>query len=272
MSNNINLIDILVYDVETSHLLAAVFSCGEQVIRHAQLIAPFDRYRILTVSYMHLLLNAKTGKFKKGKIKTISYDIKNHNDSKLIVEFDKEIRKADVCLGKNSDSFDVKMLNASRYLDNLPALPEWTYYSEDLQKQFRRVFRLPSQALDYISKQRGIGGKIKMEMDDWIEICLKKNKTTLLKMGKYNRKDVADTTYLFIDAFKFCDYKTLNLSAIRNKNANIGQFCTKCGSEDISKTVNRMRGTTLFTYYHCNNHNGFAGKATVNKSGNGKIK
>ena len=49
----------------------------------------------------------------------------------------------------------------------LPGNPEWSKYSEDLEKQMRRYFRLPSQSLDYISDMCGVGGKVHMNIGDW---------------------------------------------------------------------------------------------------------
>ena len=152
---------ILFYDLETKPLQAWVWSTGKQVVRHGQLVNKHSRYGIICVTYC----------WNDGKpAKSIDWGYEEQNTDKLVEEFDKIIKQADHIIGKNNKRFDDKMLNAARMFAGLPAMPEWVRYTDDLEQQMRKYFRLPSQSLDYISSQLGLGGKIKMEMQDWIDI------------------------------------------------------------------------------------------------------
>ena len=151
---------ILFFDCETLPLKARVWQPGKQFIGHKQLLPNYEMWDLICIQYC----------WNDDKpTKVLRYD--KHGGTKGVIEkFDKLIRKADHCIGKNSDRFDIKIINALRMFNGLPGIPEWNKYCDDLEKQMRRYFRLPSQSLDYISSQCGIGGKDKMEMQDWIDI------------------------------------------------------------------------------------------------------
>jgi hypothetical protein len=181
---------ILFYDIETSPLKAWIWGCGEQYIRHNQLDKDYNRWGIICITYC----------WNDGKpAKVIGWDYEKQDTGSVVAEFDEIIKQADRTIGKNSDRFDTKMINAARMFAGLPGYPEWTTRTDDLEKQMRRYFRVPSQALDYYSNQLGLGGKIKMEMQDWIDI-VEKNENGLKsynKMLKYGKKDVEDTRKLW---------------------------------------------------------------------------
>jgi hypothetical protein len=65
--------------------------------------------------------------------------------------------------------------------------------TDDVEKQIRKYFIFPSYSLDYVSKELGLGGKVKMEFQDWINIVERRSRASFRKMLFYNRKDVEDT-------------------------------------------------------------------------------
>lgn len=126
---------ILFYDIETTPLLVYVWRLGEQVVRHHQLAKRGYRYGIICISYA----------WNDNKPpKVIHWDYDKQDSGRVIREFDKIIKQADISIGKNSDRFDVKHINTQRLLHNLPPLPEWMDYTDDLEKQIRKHFIFPS--------------------------------------------------------------------------------------------------------------------------------
>lgn len=210
---------ILFFDLETKPLQAWVWSPGKQYVGHKQLVKEHNRYGIICVTYC----------WNDGKpAQCIDWGYEEQDTAALVKEFDEVIKQADHIIGKNNKRFDDKMLNAARMFAGLPAMPEWAKYNDDLEQQMRRFFRMPSQSLDYISDQLGLGGKIKMEMQDWIDIVEKNpnGQKALAKMIKYGKKDVVDTRTLWNKLSKYFEPRF---------NATIGS-CSNCGSFQRKKS------------------------------------
>lgn len=241
---------ILFYDIETRPLLAYIWRLGEQVVRYHQLASGGggDSYDIICISYA----------WNDGKpAKVIHWGYDKQDSTKVIREFDKIIKQADITIGKNSDRFDVKHINTQRLLHDLPPLPEWVDNTDDLEKQLRKYFIFPSMGLDYISKMLGLGGKVKMEFSDWVDIVEKKKKVSFLKMCRYNKKDVEDTRALWNKIQPHVKPK-LNMSTF------YGDFrCRNCGSKDLKKAGTPRCGKTTYQAYFCKGHNGYAGRVVI---------
>lgn len=271
----------MVYDIETSLLTADVFRPGEQVVRHNQLVAGNRETMIICIAAKWY-----------GEKKVYTFEGEN-----AVEEFDKMARKADVCLGKNSDRFDVKYINTARMMQGLAPFPEWMFKREDLEKQLRKYFAFPSQSLDYISSIMGYGGKEKMEFDDWVAI---KNYKLLLKFEeKYisffpkniHYKAVGDVFCLTMfndtrnnivkkgrQALKkmvhynkkdvtdteavFCrvlPYIELKYNVAADKGEKV---CKTCGSDRLTPLEIITIGKTKYQTFHCRGHSGYAGRST----------
>lgn len=254
---------ILFADIETSPLQAWVWQQGTQYVGHKQLVSGYSRWGIICVTYC----------WNDGKpAKAIDWGYEEQDTAKVVAEFDKVAAKADIFVGKNSDNFDIKMLNAARMFAGLPGTPDWIRCSDDLQKQMKKYFRVPSQSLDYYSKELGIGGKIKMEMSDWIDICEKNEngKKSLAKMLKYGKKDVEDTRLLWHKLSEHFDSKF-------NSNAYYGNDVPRCkwpdcGSTDLKRNGFSYGGGVKYCKYLCNSCYRYAGKTVVGKKGEGGIR
>lgn len=247
---------ILFYDIETSPLLAYVWGCGEQYVRHQQLHKERNMWGVICVTYC----------WNDGKpAQEINWGYHEQDTAKVIAEFDEIIKQADHTIGKNSDRFDTKMLNANRMLAGLPGMPEWTKYTDDLEKQMRRYFRLPSQSLDYISDQLGLGGKIKMEMQDWIDIVEqnKNGEKSLAKMIKYGKKDVVDTRKLWNMLIEHFDPK-FNMGTFNNSSVPMCKHAD-CGSTNIKRNGTRVAAKTLYQMWVCTKCGRYAGRSPVSR-------
>lgn len=261
---------LLTYDIETPLKLIYAFGLGEQVIRHNQL---FPR----SIGQSGIICIAAKWYHKKKVMVFVGDD--------AIEKFDQEARKADVCLGKNSDRFDVKRINSERMLQGLKPYPEWMNKQEDLEKQLRRYFHFDSQSLDYISTLFGTGGKNKMEFQDWVDIynyqllqelmvsrdytllsyvlfdksakqVLRKGKAALKKMIEYNKKDVLDTEAALVRVLPHIKLKH-NAAAQED-----GYGCTTCGSKNLIPTQVIIKGKTKYQEWECLDHKGYGGRCT----------
>ena len=258
------------------------FAPGEQYLGHKQLIPGKSQYGIICITYAWL----------DGDVEILKWDPKTGQKG-IIEAFDKIAATADLVVGKNSDKFDVKMINGIRALHGVKGNPRWAASSDDLEKQMRRYFRLPSQSLDYISSQLGFGGKIKMEMSHWVKIDEYMTLLTLRKDGVKDkalnvvsqhlfRKDLETALTEGLEAFEFmCYYGKKDTDDTRAlwkhlsehfdskfNNArfqNDGPRCkhADCGSKDLKKNGYSMAGGTKYCNYLCNTCYRYAGKCAV---------
>ncbi len=248
---------ILFYDLETTPLQAWVWGCGEQYVRHQQLVKGRQRHGIICVTYCW-------NDNKPAKI--IDWGYEEQDTGKVVEEFDAIIKTADMTIGKNSDRFDTKMLNTARMFAGLPGMPQWTKYTDDLEKQMRKYFRLPSNALDYISNQLGYGGKIKMELDNWIDI-VEKNENGLKafkKMLKYGKKDVVDTRNLWNQLSEHFEPRWNQANFQGDK---IACKYMDCGSTDLYINKTTYNRNNKFYEYHCSVCKRYAGRCNVSDKG-----
>lgn len=270
------------YDIETGLLASEHFGLGEQVLRHGAILKGCLYTPILTIAYA----------INNGPVEVLITPPHYKDTKKTIQVFDKLVSECDVVIGKNNLRFDDKHINVHRLFNQLPGIPQWAQKSDDLERQMRRHFKLPSQALDAISNILGMGGKDKMEFSDWQhikhyrEILIaekkygKKGSSAIAdvmyddtsdniiklgfkaeqKMAKYNKKDVQDTR----DIWNYC--KAHFEPKYNRSMSNL--MCKGCGSEELNrihKTVSK--GGTVYQQFHCKAHGGYAGKAAISKNG-----
>ncbi len=242
------------YDLETKPLSAYIWGLGKQVVRHGQLVKGHDQPGIICATYCWLHDDAPA--------ESIDWGYEEQDTVRVVKHMDEIIKSADHVIGKNSDSFDNRVLNACRMLAGLPGMPEWIRSTDDLERQMRRHFRLPSHSLDYISGQLGFGGKIKMEFQDWIDIVEKteNGRTALEKMIKYGKKDVEDTRALWHKMSEHFEPRFNHAAFDNNRLA-----CTRCGSLDLKRNGTQMSGGTKYQKYMCKTCGHYAGRCPISK-------
>lgn len=266
---------VVFYDIETCLLLSRCFSLGKQVLRHGQLLTGyFYRTHIISITYQ---VNDDEPVF-------LHWGESEKDERIMINKFDKVIKSADIVIGKNNNRFDDKLINTERMIHDMDGIPDWLSKSDDLEKQIRKHFRLPSFSLDYLSHLLGLGGKISMEFKDWVDLqdyrmyqlapkstdlltlitgrsitdIKKAGEAALNKMAKYNPKDVTDTKAVW-------DYCMKHFIPKFNRATYHQTFtCRTCGSRELTKNGTRSSGKTLYQRWHCHGHNGYAGQTPVN--------
>lgn len=285
---------ILVYDIETLYLTGHFWRLGEQQIFHNQLSKHRDVTEIMCITYI----------FNDGKpAQALVFEYGHENSmEKMLREFDEVVKNCDAVIGKNSDRFDNKHINFQRLMAGLPGNPEWLDQCDDLEKQMRKYFNVPSQSLDFWSKKLNLGGKKKMEWGDWEAIenghttailqnkllkdgipleaintfsdyfyhdtahnIITKGEKALKKMVDYGKKDVKDTLAVIEKVYGHVTFK-FNRAVFKHR----AHCCKRCGSDNIEETYQRQRGKTIYQYFKCLDHIGSAGKLPLDKEGNYK--
>jgi len=200
-----NGMSILHLDIETSISQFYSFYCGKQYISHDQIVLGTET-KVMSVQY----------KFEGDKdVKFLVWDFnkktKQGDDSRLLKLLATQILpKADIVCGQNLDAFDYKVLNDRLMLQELPPLDFGL--TIDILKLSRQSFRKISHKLDFRSRISNLGGKHRMERQDWIDIVDGK-KSVLEKMIPYGCKDVDDAQRIMHKEFNY--YKALPVKVQR---------------------------------------------------------
>lgn len=212
-------VNVCFYDIENGLIKAHLFSPGKQVVRSSQLIKGFMLNPLICLSYA----------INKGKIHTIS-----GSSTQIIEAFDKVVDKCDIVIGKNNLAFDNKWVNTHRWLGQLPANLSFLAKSDDLQTQFRKHFRLPSQGLDYISTLRGLDGKVHMDFSDWVDIAQYQAALKYLNHAELSTLS-AEQQYVAVDLYCMTEYEQ-SFKIIRDKGIKAQAKMEFYNRKDVADT------------------------------------
>jgi hypothetical protein len=258
-----NGLQLLTYDIETSHMLVRTFYIGSKVfLRHDQIKEPS---KVISIQYQFQdMKKAKYLKWDKNySAKSLNRSVADFDDTLMLEEFATNILpKADIILGQNSDRFDFITLNERMKVHHLSLLDPRP--SIDILKLSRKSFRAASHKLDYRSHQQGLGGKIIMIDQDWVDI--EENGVPVSKkMAPYGCKDVEDTTALFWAELPY--YKDLPIAVEKvilsfldkkiEKKVNTNPKCKKCKSSHVWKKGKDINKHGPYNRYKCADCNHF---------------
>lgn len=137
------------------------------------------------------------------KLNHLQWD--NGCDKKLLQEFAKVIDEADEVVTQNGDSFDIKWLRGRCIYHGIPVSTKLN--SIDTLKMARAGFKFNSNKLDYMGQYLGVGQKIKTEYDLWKNITLYNDATSMRKMVRYCKEDVALLERVYNKLQPFCPVK-----------------------------------------------------------------
>jgi uncharacterized protein YprB with RNaseH-like and TPR domain len=222
---------ILFYDIETTKLLADVWWTGKQYVSHASLRT---ETKIISISYKWL---------GSEKVECITWDNDKKCDKELIEKFLKIYNEANFVVGINNDNFDNRLVNVRGFKYQLDVNTH--VRSLDLQREAKRLFRLPSYSMAYIAKYLGLEGKYNHaggSMWEDIQYGVKeKSEKALKEMVKYNDQDVLTTEQLYFHMRKYI--KTIMHIGVLNNTQKY--CCPTCGSDKVSlyKTTVTPAGT-----------------------------
>lgn len=175
---------ILAYDIETSPLITYTWGLFNQNIGITQIEEPT---RVMCFA-------ARWVDEPKNKIMFFS----EHHDTReeMVSQAWDLIDEADAVLHYNGKSFDTKHMNREFLMAGLS--PPSPVKEIDLLQAVRKVFKFPSNKLQYVSQTLGIGEKAKHEgFDLWLK-CMAGDPAAWERMKRYNLQDV----HLLIDMYQ----------------------------------------------------------------------
>jgi DNA polymerase elongation subunit (family B) len=222
---------VLIYDIETSKTIFELWWSGKQFVNGN---SSLEDSKIVTISYKWL------GSDEVGAVKWS----KKKSDKKLIKKFLKVYNQADMVIGINNDRFDNKYINtrAAKYgLDvNLHVK------SLDVQRECRRLFRLPSYSMKYLGRYFQLPQqKMKVHLEDiWEDIAHgtpKQAKKAMNLLIEYNVVDILTTEQLYLKLKKYLKHP-IHLGVLKGEGKIT---CPACGSNNVKakKTTWTSAGT-----------------------------
>jgi DNA polymerase elongation subunit (family B) len=151
-----------------------------------------------------------------------SYKTDKTNDKELIKSLWNLFNEADVIVGHNSNSFDIKKTNARFLYYGLP--PTSPYKMVDTKVMTKSRFKFNSNKLDDLGTHLGLGQKVKTGgFDLWLG-CASGDKKSWSKMIKYNRQDVDLLEKVYNKLVPWCKHPIVYTGEI---------CCRVCGHKEL---------------------------------------
>lgn len=219
-------IKILCLDIETSFLITAQWSLWDKFTPLERL---FDNGKVLC--YAAKWLGKKDVFFAK------------HDETHFLTSIHALLDEADAVLTYNGKKFDVPMLN--REFIKAGLAPPSPYKQIDLLETMKKMFRFPSNKLQHISSELGIGQKAEHEgFGLWIK-CMQEDASAWATMKKYNIQDVKLLEKL---------YNKTQAWIVGHPNHNVyGKYgvCPKCGGKHLQSRGKYQTQTAIYTRLQC---------------------
>ena len=228
---------VLIYDLETSRVLADVWWAHKQYVSHDQLM---EEPRIITVAWKWLDEDkVYTDRWDDVRAENIAgYDVSGWGCDKGLTErFAKVYNEADMVVGVNNDNFDNRMLN-QRCLVHRVSVNRFVK-SFDIQKAHKRVFRTPSYSMKYQAKRMNITQKLGHEgLAMWRKAQYhgdpKVRKEAIDGMETYNIGDIITTQEMYLESLPYVDHKF----PFGPFSGNPKWSCPTCGNTESLELVN----------------------------------
>lgn len=161
----------------------------------------------------------------------------------MLKEIWKMLDEADEVVGWNSNSFDLKLLNAAFAVAGMG--PPSPYKKVDLMRTVKSQMKFISNKLDFVSGQFGVGHKLEHEgFDLWVK-CMNKDQEAWARFEDYNVQDVLLTERMY-DKLRGWITSGINRSTVAQ-----GFVCHNCGSSHLQSRGTAITTTMTYRRYQC---------------------
>jgi hypothetical protein len=239
---------ILIVDIETKPLVSYTWGTREQNISLNQIKEDWS-----IIAWSAKWYKAKDGTVYGPTDKIYYQDARDskdlENDKALITPLYKLLDEADIVVGQNSRSFDVKKLNA-RFLINRvnKGHPPSPFAQHDTKEIAFRHFGFTSAKLEYLSaklcKKHQKLVKRKFEGQELWNECLKGNVKAWNEMRDYNKADVLATEELYTLFMPWGVTTNFNMYRGEDERCN-------CGSKNVQSKGFRTTQAGRYRRYRC---------------------
>jgi DNA polymerase elongation subunit (family B) len=174
---------IVLLDIENSHNIVASFQLFNQnPLPHTNILQErfiiCAAWKFLGESKIHSISPLSQSNPKRADIR---------DDSYVTSRLREVISAADIVIAHNGDRHDLPIIRGRMVYHQMPPLPP--VRTIDTLKIARRYFNLNSRRLDYLGAYFGLGRKLHVGNELWLDI-LQGKKSAVKEMAKYNMRDV----------------------------------------------------------------------------------
>jgi predicted RNA-binding Zn-ribbon protein involved in translation (DUF1610 family) len=233
---------ILLFDLETSHNIMAVFSLYDTKygIPHDNIL----KERMILSAAWKWLGQREVGSISVMDSPTFWEGMNLSEDEDLVIlEKLAELWKdADAVVAHFGDKFDIKYINTRLAYYRLPPFPP--VIQIDTYKIAKSKFLFNSNRLDYLGKFLGVGRKVRTDKGLWLQ-CLEGMSSAITKLVTYNQGDVRLLERVYKVLVPFAPAK-INFALFAEK-----EVCPSCGSAKTVKHKHRVTRTRKYIQYQC---------------------
>ena len=213
---------IVLYDIETSPIIATTWSLYQDHINHTDILQ--DTF-IISAAWKEL--GAKTVK------STSINDFKRKtadDDYGVCKTLREALEDVDILIGHNSKKFDTKKLNARLIAHGLKPLPKLVQL--DTLKEIKKIAAFTSNRLDFLGKKLIGHGKIDTSPGMWLR-AMRGERPAVAEMVKYNKIDVVRLEEVYLKIRPYIENHPF--SSPKSECA-----CRNCGDNNLSKSKIRL--------------------------------
>lgn len=239
---------IILWDVENSHNLAAIFQLkqndyvpAENIVREKSLIcAAWKTLGEKTVHAVSRLDNPKL--FAKDP----------HDDAHVLKVLHGVLSGADILIAHNGDQFDLPLTKGRMLVHGLSPLPP--ILSIDTLKVARKQFLLNANNLNYLGNLLKVGGKKPTKQGLWLKV-LQGDAGAIRQMVAYNKEDVRLLERVFLKLQPhISDHTNRQLFG----TSGHGRLeCPRCGSADVQSRGVHRACTQVYNRFQCQTCSGW---------------
>ena len=232
---------IILWDIETTHNLAAVFQLKNQDYIQAENIVQ-ERY-IVCAAWKEL------GSKKVHAVSVLDdpkrYKRNPHDDYHVVSTLHKVLSEADVLVAHNGDEYDIKFTEGRMLVQGLPPLP--TIPKIDTLKTARNRFLLNANNLNYLGKLLKVGGKKPTKTGLWLKVLAGgiAGMKAIREMVSYNKGDVGLLEGVFL---KLRPYIANHIHFQLFGGAG---ECPRCGSKHVQARGLHRATTQVYRRFQC---------------------
>jgi hypothetical protein len=180
----------------------------------------------------------------------------------MLREVWKLLDEADEVVGWNSNSFDLKLLNAEFALFGMG--PPSPYKKIDLMRTVKNQMRFISNKMAFISEQFGAGSKVEHQGFPLWTACMNGNKKAWKLFREYNEQDVLLTESMYHELRPWIT-TGVNRSAYNNEHC-----CPTCGSHKLQRRGTSLTTTLAYQRWHCKDCGAWSRSKLANKADRSK--
>lgn len=204
---------ILVLDIETCPNLAYVWRLWDEDIGVNQLV---NATEVICWAAKWI-----------GKHKVEFRSVFHNGKEEMLKTLWNMLDEADAVVHYNGRSFDIPHVNREFLIMGLS--PPSPFAQIDLLRAVRRRFRFPSNKLEYVVEELGIGEKLKHEGFELWRRCMANEESAWRLMRQYNINDVALTELLYERILPWIP----NIPS--HSTFTDGDACPACGSKSLER-------------------------------------